>query len=40
MPNFFSNLIIQKYHLMTSKKTINQVGHVQIDLFSMTKWSN
>jgi len=25
---------------MVNKKTIGQVGHGQIDLISMTKWSN
>jgi hypothetical protein len=36
-PNFCLILLL-KYRLMTSKKIINQVEHVQINLFSMTKW--
>ncbi len=41
LPNFLSNLkFSQNDHLMVNKKTTNQVGHVQINLSSMTKWSN
>jgi hypothetical protein len=40
LPNFLSDLSNKKDHLWLVKKTINQVGHVQIDLSNMTKWSN
>jgi hypothetical protein len=38
LPNFSFNLISKKDHFMVNQE--NQVGHVQIDLCNMTKWSN
>jgi len=39
-PNFCLIWLVEKTILWSIKKTTNQIGCVQIDLFSMIKWSN